>query len=106
MTTAWRPAADGLMVAVRVTPRGGRDAIEGVEALSDGRKVLKLRVRAAPDEGAANEAVVALLAGALKLRRADVSVKSGATARLKQIALRGDVAALAEALARLCGQDH
>jgi uncharacterized protein YggU (UPF0235/DUF167 family) len=35
------------MLAVRLTPRGGRDAIDGIEQLSDGRRVLKVRVRAA-----------------------------------------------------------
>ena len=45
----WRVRAEGLEVRVRVTPRGGRDAIDGVESLSDGQPVLKVRVRAIPE---------------------------------------------------------
>jgi uncharacterized protein len=44
----WRIEADGLMLAVRLTPKGGRDAVETVERLSDGRSMLKVRVRAPP----------------------------------------------------------
>ena len=50
-------AADGVTVTARLTPKGGRDAIDGVETLADGNTVLKVRVRAAPHEGAANEAL-------------------------------------------------
>jgi uncharacterized protein YggU (UPF0235/DUF167 family) len=37
----WRTSSEGISVALRVTPRGGRDDIDGVETLSDGRSVLK-----------------------------------------------------------------
>ncbi|MDF2972320.1 MAG: bifunctional methylenetetrahydrofolate dehydrogenase/methenyltetrahydrofolate cyclohydrolase [Microvirga sp.] len=47
----WRIRPEGLEVRVRVTPRGGRDAIDGIETLSDGRPVLKVRVRAVPEDG-------------------------------------------------------
>ena len=50
-------APDGIILAVRLTPKGGRDAIDGIETLSDGRAVLKARVRAAPFEGEANAAL-------------------------------------------------
>mgnify|MGYP003704370377 CR=1 FL=1 len=40
---AWRYSATGVAVAVRVTPRGGRDDIDGLEILSDGRPVVKIR---------------------------------------------------------------
>ena len=53
----WIVAADGLLVCVRLTPKGGRDAIDGIEQLADGRMVLKVRVRAAPSEGEANAAL-------------------------------------------------
>lgn len=61
----WQARGDGLDVCLRVTPRGGRDAIVGIETLSDGRQVVKVRVRAVPEEGAANDAVRRLLAKAL-----------------------------------------
>ncbi|MGA7426797.1 MAG: DUF167 family protein, partial [Rhodoplanes sp.] len=53
----WAIVDDGLIVTVRLTPRGGSDAIDGVETLADGRAVLKARVRAAPSDGAANAAL-------------------------------------------------
>ncbi len=60
----WIVAADGITLAVRLTPKGGRDAIDGIETLADGRAVLKARVRAAASDGEANEALVRLLARA------------------------------------------
>ncbi|MFP4003876.1 MAG: DUF167 family protein, partial [Alphaproteobacteria bacterium] len=68
---------------------------------------LKLRVRAAPDKGAANAAACVLLAKALGLPKSAVKVASGAASRNKALAVEGDPAALEAALARLCagGQD-
>jgi uncharacterized protein YggU (UPF0235/DUF167 family) len=61
----WTVLADGiLLLTVRLTPRGGRDAIDGVATLDDGRCVLKARVRATPAEGEANDALVRLAARA------------------------------------------
>lgn len=54
----WSQIASGVAVAVRLTPKGGRDAIDGIETLSDGRAVLKVRVQAAPSEGEANAALI------------------------------------------------
>lgn len=102
----WQIRSGGLELRVRVTPRGGRDAIDGVEALSDGRRVLKVRVRAVPEDGAANEGVRRLLAKALKLPASAVSLEAGATARLKTFFIEGEGAALAARLADLTGQDQ
>jgi uncharacterized protein len=41
----WRPTLEGVVVSCRLTPRGGRDAIDGVATLSDGQCVLLTRVR-------------------------------------------------------------
>jgi uncharacterized protein YggU (UPF0235/DUF167 family) len=98
---AWRGREDGLEVRVRVTPRGGRDAIEGVEALADGRRILKVRVRAAPEDGAANEGVRRLLAKALGRPASAVTLEAGATARVKIFSVAGDAGPLASALAAL-----
>lgn len=97
----WRISTTGLSIALRVTPRGGRDGVDGIEQLSDGRSVLKVRVRAVADGGEANRAVLVLLAKSLGVPKASVSLVSGATSRLKQVAIAGDPARLTEALRKL-----
>jgi hypothetical protein len=87
---------------VRLTPRGGRDAIDGIDILSDGKAVLKVRVRAAPSEGEANAALLALLARELGLSRQAVALAAGATARIKLLAIAGDAAALEARLEAAC----
>ena len=84
-------------LTVRVTPRGGRDAVEGWVVDDAGRAMLKLRVSAAAAEGAANAAVVALLASSLKLPRSAVRVASGATARVKRLEIDAEDADLIRA---------
>lgn len=102
---AWRVTPNGLVLQVRLTPRGGRDALEGLSELADGRRVLKARVRAVPEDGAANRALIALLAKALGLPKSDVRVRGGHTARLKELEIAADSqsggTALAERLAEL-----
>ena len=97
----WRYSTEGISVAVRVTPRGGRDDIDGIETLAGGRTVVRVRVRAIADGGEANRAVVELLAKAFGVPKAKVRVLSGATSRLKQIAIDGDPAKLGDALRKL-----
>ena len=94
----WRYSTEGISVALRVTPRGGRDDIDGIETLANGRSVLKIRVRAIAEGGEANRAVVELLAKALGVTRAKVRLTSGVTSRLKQVAIDGDPASLGEIL--------
>jgi uncharacterized protein len=97
----WRYSTQSVSIALRVTPRGGRDDIDGVETLANGRTVLKVRVRAIADGGEANRAVIELMAKALGVPKAKVRILSGTTSRLKQIAVDGDPAMLGDALRRL-----
>ena len=97
----WRYSPDGLSIALRVTPRGGRDVIDGIEILADGRPVVKVRVRAIAEGGEANRAVMAVLAKALGVRKIDVRIVTGATSRLKQVAVGGDPVKLGNALRAL-----
>lgn len=97
----WRYSTQGISIALRVTPRGGRDDIDGVETLADGRTALKVRVRAIADGGEANRAVTELMAKVLGVPKANVRIVSGATSRLKQIAVDGDPARLGDALRKL-----
>jgi uncharacterized protein (TIGR00251 family) len=103
--TPWQVAAGGLALTVRLTPKGGRDAIDGIERMADGRSVLKIRVRAAPSEGAANDALVRLMAKSLGVAPRQVSLVAGATARIKRLEIAGAGPALAAALARIVGAD-
>jgi uncharacterized protein (TIGR00251 family) len=97
----WRYSTQGISIALRVTPRGGRDGIDGLETLADGRTVVKIRVRAIAEGGEANRAVIELLAKALDVPRGHLRVLSGTTSRLKQIAVDGDPARLGDALRKL-----
>jgi uncharacterized protein len=74
-------------LAIRVTPRSAKPGIGGWRAGADGCEELELRVSEVPAEGAANEAVVRLLAVALGLPRSQVSIVSGHTSRHKRVAL-------------------
>lgn len=101
MTTGrepWRRTEEGVVVSCRLTPRGGRDAIDGVSQLADGSTVLVARVRSAPQGGEANQALCALLADRLGAPTSGARIVAGAKGRLKQVAVSGDPAAL---LARL-----
>jgi uncharacterized protein len=103
---AWTQEAGGVALWLRLTPKGGRDAIEGVETLADGRCVVKARVRAAPEDGRANAALEALVAKELTTSKSAVSVVSGHTARLKKLFVAGDPARLAKLLAERLAPAH
>lgn len=85
----WRETEDGVELAVRLTPRGGRDGVQGV-ALQDGEACLTVRIAAPPKDGAANAALVLWLSKALRLPRSHVTLVAGDKARIKRIGLRGD----------------
>lgn len=67
-------------IAVRVTPRASRDAVEGF----DDTGVLRVRVTAPPAEGAANAAVVKVLAKALGIPAREIVLVAGTTSRMKR----------------------
>ncbi len=94
----WTVTASGLTVTIRLTPRGGRDAIEGIEQRADGQCVLKARVRAAATEGEANAALMALMARTVQVPPRDVTLVGGATARVKRLQIAGHGPMLASAL--------
>lgn len=65
--------------------------------------MLALRVSAPPADGAANEAVIRLLAKALGLRQRDVAIVAGETSRVKQVRLNGDAEVIVARLEGLTG---
>jgi uncharacterized protein (TIGR00251 family) len=91
----YRRETGGVLLSVRLTPRAGRDSIDGVGELSDGRAVAQIRVRALPIEGEANAALIALLAKRLHVPKSAVTIAAGHSARLKQVQIAGDPAELA-----------
>src|SRR4051794_4423440 len=99
----WTVTPGGLAIVVRLTPRGGRDSIEGIEQRADGQCVLKARVRAAATAGEANDALIALLAHSAGVPPRDVVLVSGATARIKRLTIAGHGPTLAAALQKISG---
>ena len=96
----WRATLGGVAIHCRLTPKGGRDAVEGVATLSDGSRVLLARVRSAPEDGKANEALRALIAAFMGVPTSRVQLTAGAKSRVKQLSVAGDAA---ELIARLEG---
>jgi uncharacterized protein len=91
----------GLVLAVRLTPKGGRDAIDGIETLADGCAVLKARVAAPPSEGEANKALCRLIAKIAGVPPRDVALVAGASARIKRLTIAGDSPTLIAALEKI-----
>ncbi len=85
----------GARLSVRVTPRGGRDALRDHGIGGEGRAALAIDVSAAPDKGAANKTVTKLIAGAFGLPKTSVEITTGATSRSKVLTLSGDPSDLA-----------
>ncbi len=101
MSVPWAAAAGGITLAVRLTPKGGHDAIGGIEQMADGRAVLKVRVAAPASEGEANDALIRLIAKTVGVPPRDVVLAAGATARIKRLTIAGDVTRLTAALEKI-----
>ena len=81
----------GLDLRIRLTPNASVDRLEGPARTADGRAHIQARVRAAPEKGAANTALVKLVARALGLPKSRVTVASGTTSRIKTLHIAGDL---------------
>jgi uncharacterized protein len=91
--------AEGIVVAIRLTPKGAADEVLGLEVDAGGQAVLRMRVRAAPEGGKANAAAAALLAKWLDEPKSRAELVSGGKSRLKQILIKGETARLMETFA-------
>ena len=90
----YSPTADGVRVAIKVSPKASRDRIGALLTDADGHAVLKISVTAAPDRGKANEAVIRLLAKAWAVPKTSIKVTSGATDRHKILQVTGNAPGL------------
>ena len=79
-----RDTSDGATFRIRVVPRASRSEAAGIQG-----DALKLRVTAAPTEGKANDECIRLLAKILGVKKAQVTIIAGHTARTKTVAVEG-----------------
>ena len=85
----FRRETGGIVLSVRLTPKADRDSVEGIGALSDGSQVALAHVRAVPEDGAANAALIGLIARTFGRPKSAVTLVRGATQRVKQIRIAG-----------------
>ncbi|HWX14189.1 MAG TPA: DUF167 family protein [Methylocella sp.] len=102
MNVPWHLRDNELFLSVRLTPKSSRDEIDGIGLLADGRSILKVRVRAVPENGKANTALLRLLAKTLRVPASAVRLESGASGRLKTLCVQGNAKCLVAGLERLC----
>ncbi len=88
------PVAGGVRLRLKVAPKARRNEIGGWLDEPDGAKSLKIAVTAAPEDGKANAAVIALLAKEWGVAKSAISVVAGATDRRKIVEIRGQPAEL------------
>jgi hypothetical protein len=93
----WRVAGGRLLLRVRLTPKSSRDAVEGLEATAEG-PAIKARVRAVPEDGAANAALERLIADWLDVPQRDVQLEKGGKSRVKSLTVAGEPGMLLERL--------
>lgn len=90
-----------MIVTVRLTPRAACERVDAAELSDAGQWLLKARVRAVPEDGRANAALLKLLADSLNLPRSAVILAGGGKSREKRIRLEGEASAIHDALVGL-----
>ena len=90
-----------LTLHLRLTPKGGRDSFDGFGLAADGKAHALARVRAVPEDGAANAALIQMLAKALKVKKSAIAVVAGHTSRLKTLKIMDEAGLAASALESL-----
>lgn len=93
----WAPAAGGVRLRVRLTPKSSRDEVCGLEDTAEGA-ALKVRVRAVPEDGKANAALVEIVARWLQVPKSSVELVAGGKSRIKSLAVSGRPAELEQRL--------
>lgn len=101
MSAKFSARGDRIRFSLKLTPRGGRDAIDGWAEDAAGKSYLKARVSLPPEDGKANKALIALLAKTMDIPRSAIRIAAGETSRLKTIDIDGDSASLGAKLSEL-----
>jgi uncharacterized protein YggU (UPF0235/DUF167 family) len=96
----------GVRLAVKLTPKSARQGITGIERDAAGELWLRVKVRAVPEGGKANAALIRLLAKTWRLPASSITIASGAASRGKRLDLAGAAADLAATLSRWMREDH
>ena len=99
MTEILASIENGLLLRVRVTPRSQRDEVAGVHYAADGSAALSVRVRAIPQDGNGNKAVIETVAAALDVAKSTISIRSGTANRNKVLLIGGNAAQLQATIA-------
>ncbi|MCK5576083.1 MAG: DUF167 domain-containing protein [Sphingomonadales bacterium] len=86
-----KAAKDGALLPVKLTPKSSADRVDGLEQTSDGKTLLKARVRAVPEDGKANTALIKTLSKWLGVPKSQLSLATGAKSRHKTVHIRGDM---------------
>lgn len=105
MTLAFRKTNEGLLVRLRLIPNAAKDQIVGIEENAAGKPHLKVKVRAVPEKGKANKALVNFLAKSLGLPKSSFEVISGHTSRAKTVLITGQASEIRAKWQVLLGED-
>jgi uncharacterized protein YggU (UPF0235/DUF167 family) len=97
----FRECGGRVELSVRLTPKSATDQVSRVVVTDDGRAWLSVKVRAAPEKGSANAALLRVLAEALAIPKSALKIEAGQTSRLKTVRLESDAPSLVEKLRRL-----
>ncbi|MEM8977035.1 MAG: DUF167 family protein [Pseudomonadota bacterium] len=96
----FRVTKHGIELRVRLTPKPSRDQIGEILEI-EGIGVLRVAVRALPQAGAANAALLALIAKSLRIPKTSIRLASGGKSRIKVLEIAGDPETLAANLDRI-----
>lgn len=94
---AWRHADACVIVRFRLTPKSSKDSVDGLEVTADG-PAFKVRVRAIPEDGAANAALERLVSAWLGVAKSNVRLVGGGKSRIKSICIDGEAGDLEQRL--------
>lgn len=94
MSGSFQAIAGGVRVRVRLTPRAGRNVVDGVDQDAAGRHRVRIRVTAVAEKGRANGAMIKLLAKTWAVPAGSIRITAGATDRNKAILIAGEATTL------------